>query len=611
MIDVPTNLLVTSPLLSRALADGHARLSGDAADQRITYVAANQTMRFAEPEEHVRASYWAELIYQYEYDPDTIGIEVVVPDRTPLDRADIVVFHDAARTRPYAVVECKRDGITDAEFEQAVEQAVGNGTWAKFRADYVVVVAGLTRRVLDFTGPYGILERERNIVADLPRRYGKPQEFKYYKGTPIDIAPVTKQELITAIKKCHQSLWGGGRLSPPAAFGELCKIVFVKISDEKQKRRAGEPYEFQIKTHEPSHRLGERIHALYEIQKTRDPDVFTDRIRIDDGTLRSIVSHLEGIDLSSTDIDVKGLAFEQFMDSFFKGDFGQYFTPREIIAFAVAMLHPTSDDYVLDPACGSAGFLLHALQAVISEADEYYAPGTPQHDRHWRDFARDRIVGIEINEEIARVAKMNMILHEDGHSNVVSADALGPFEHLADLNRHLTPNRFSIILTNPPFGAQVSLSERPYLADFELGRQLDEAGRRRVRRAQKTEVLYIERIWQFLRPGDGRAAIILPDGVLTNASLQYVRDFILARFQLLAVVSLPSHAFSHYGTSVKSSLVFLRRPAEGEAMDLDEPVFMAAPEQIGYDATGRETASDLDAIVESYRAFQADPQAFL
>ncbi|MEJ2746034.1 MAG: type I restriction enzyme HsdR N-terminal domain-containing protein, partial [bacterium] len=153
--------------LEQALEKGYAVLSGERAKQRITYVAVNHSERFSDPEEQVRAEYWAELIFRCGYEPTRIGIEVVVPDRTPKDAADLVVFLDDARTRPFAVIECKRDGISDAEFAQAVEQACGNGTWAKFRTQYVGVIAGQTRRFLDFTEKYGVLEREANIIADL------------------------------------------------------------------------------------------------------------------------------------------------------------------------------------------------------------------------------------------------------------------------------------------------------------------------------------------------------------------------------------------------------------------------------------------------------------
>lgn len=130
--------------LEQALTNGHAHLSGEGRSEKVSYIAVNHTDRYSDPEERVRAEFWAELIYRYGYEPNRIGVEVVVPDRTPSDTADLVVFRDDERKRPYAVIECKRDGITDAEFNQAVEQACGNGTWAKLRADFVGVIAGAT-----------------------------------------------------------------------------------------------------------------------------------------------------------------------------------------------------------------------------------------------------------------------------------------------------------------------------------------------------------------------------------------------------------------------------------------------------------------------------------
>ena len=597
--------------LEKALKNGDAYLSGEGKAEKITYVAINHTEKYADPEEKIRAEYWAELIYRYGYEPKRIGVEVTVPDRTPRDAADLVVFRDDRRTRPYAVIECKRDDITDSEFDQAVEQACGNGTWAKFRTNFVGVVAGQTRRFLDFSPRYGILEREANIVADLPRQYGKPEEFRFWKGTEDDISAVDTNLLMAVIKKCHQTLWGGGKLSPPEAFGELCKIIFVKINDEAS-RKKGEPYEFQIKTHESSSKLHERIQSIYETQQQREPDVFTDAIKIDATTLRTIVSHIEGINLSKTDLNTKGVAFEKFMDGFFKGHFGQYFTPRNIIDFAVEMMQPQSHERVLDPACGSGGFLLHALDHVRKEAINYHDNPIDRF-KHWHDFAKDLLFGIEINEEIARVAKMNMILHDDGHTNVISADALQQFDRIRERtgNNEFKEGSFDLILTNPPFGAKVPLSEQPYLEDYELGNQTNKAGRKRPRKNQRTEILFIERIWHFLKPGTGRAAVIIPDGILTNSSLQEVRDFLLERFQINAVVSLPQMTFAHFGAGVKASIVFLRRRIDGEKVSNDESIFMAIAEHVGYDATGREyETNDLDMICEEYQRFSDENPDF-
>lgn len=563
--------------LERAIKDGYAHIIGEKGKEKITYVSSdNHVENYSDPEEKVRAEFWAELIYKYEYPVNRIKIEVTVPDRLPTDRADIVVFRDDECKRPYAVVECKKDGVTDAEFNQAIEQGVGNATWVKLRADYVVIIAGGTRRVLDVTDKFGALEREQNILADLPHAYGKPQEFRFYKGSENDIKPVDREDLIAAIKKCHQTLWGGGRLSPPTAFGELCKLIFVKISDEQKPRKKGEPYQFQIKTHEPASKLAERINALYDEQKKKDPEVFTDSIKVDDRVLRTVVSHLEAINLHETDLDVKGVAFEQFMDGFFKGDFGQYFTPRPIIEFAVKMTAPEHDWDVLDTSCGSGGFLLYALDYIRHQATEYYEKGSADHYRYWHDFAEKHLYGIEINDEIARVAKMNMIVHDDGHTNVISYDALESIDKIVAHNPGFQKDKFDLILTNPPFGSTVNGAEKPYLSTFELGNTYDKKGKAKPKKNQSSEVLFVERICEFLKPGTGKAAIVLPDGILTNSSSQYVRDFILERFQLLAVISLPKDAFAHFGAGVNASVVFLRKKNHDEVTDYD-PVFMAKP----------------------------------
>lgn len=598
--------------LDKAIKDGFAYITGEDTKRKITYVISdNHTEYYNDPEEQVRAEFWAELIYKYEYPANRIKIEVVIPDRLPTDRADIVIFSDDECKRPYAVVECKKDGVTDAEFNQAIEQGVGNATWIKLRAEYVVIVAGGTRRVLDVSDKYGAFEREQNILADLPKAYGKPQEYRFYKGTESDIKPVARQDLITAIKKCHQTLWGGGRLSPPTAFGELCKIIFVKISDEQKPRKNGEPYQFQIKTHEPSSKLAERINELYDEQKVKDPEVFTESIKVDDRVLRTVVSHLEAINLNKIDLDVKGVAFEQFMDGFFKGDFGQYFTPREIIDFCVKMMKPQNYWDVLDPSCGSGGFLLHALDYMRTQANDYYEKGTVEHFNYWHEFAAKHLYGIEINDEIARVAKMNMIVHDDGHTNVISHDALESIDKMYAHNRGFAKDKFDLILTNPPFGSTINKTQKPYLESFELGNVTDKKGKKTPRKNQSSEVLFIERIWQFLKPKIGRAAIILPDGILTNSSMQYVRDFILEKFQLLAVVSLPQCAFAHFGAGVKASIIFVRKRGKDEAPDDNEPIFMASPEFIGYDATGRKIKENqFDEIVVKYEEFCKDATPF-
>ena len=622
-----TEPLNQSTFLSRALLDGHASLAGEGKQQKITYHAASHTERFSDPEEQVRAEFWAELIYRYEYKPQLIGIEVTVPRRTPADRADLVVYKDAECKDPYIVIECKKADISDTEFEQAIEQACGNR--ASLSATFSGVVAGVTRRFLNFTKAKP-QERKKNRISDLPVRYGKPPEWRFYNNKEqAGLSAVTREDLRAAIRKCHQTLWEGGKRNAIDAFGEFCKIVFVKIRDEMN-CGPNLPYRFQLKTGEEDEELAKRIHVLYAEERDREPDVFTDKIDVDAPVLRQVVEHIEAINLSETDLDTKGVAFEEFMGGFFKGDFGQYFTPRDLIAFCVQMLAPERTQRVLDPACGSGGFLLYALDHLRNEAERLFpnhAQDMKQHAqcyRYWHDFAQNNLFGIEINDKLARVAKMNMIIHDDGHTNVVGHDALDLFKrpkgedgkwsgedrpYLYDSNKELRAGKFDLVLTNPPFGSVVKQAEKgnDYLNQFELRRYLSKnaadddetekterdaergAKAAKQRASVKTEILFLERVHTFLKPGTGKAAIVVPDGILTNSSLQGVRDWLMENFQILAVVSLPQFAFAHYDAGVKASILFLRRLAAGETVKDKEPIFMALAENIGYDATGRKT----------------------
>lgn len=530
---------------------GYIQLLND--EKRIHYVVPDKKYRFTDPEEKVRAKFYVELIERYQYPQDRIGLEVNVPGRTPHIFADVVVFQDSENKNPFIVIECKKERISDAEFEQAIEQVFGN--CRSLGGHYAAVVAGNTRRSFDVKN-FKPLERSQNIIAEPPVRYGKVQEWRYLKGVPqSELSVIERGELIRVLKKCHDTLWQSGKLGPAEAYDELAKILFIKIRDEKKPRRKSEPYDFQIKTHEKPESVANRINGLYQEAKEQDPEVFTENIKIDENLLFSVVNHLQGINLNQTDLDVKGVAFEQFLGSYFKGDMGQFFTPRHVVEFMVDMVEPHHEARTLDPACGSGGFLLHAMDYIRKQASDYYDEDSREHYLHWHDFAEKRLFGIEINDSIARVAKMNMIIHDDGHSNVISNDALINFDSLYRQHSGFEKDKFDIILTNPPFGGVIKQAELPYLKNYDLGKG---------KLSQKTEILFLERCFDFLKWETGQLAIILPDGILTNSSLQYVRDYIERHFKILAVVSLPQIAFSHYGAGVKTSILFLQKFSKQE-----------------------------------------------
>lgn len=570
-------------------------ISLDEEQNRITYHCKRvYSTSFKKPEEVIRASYFVELVLNYLYPKERIDIEVTVPRRTPKDRADIVVYEDEECKTPFLVVECKKDGITDAEFRQAIEQAFGNTN--SLRAKYTSVIAGNTRSVYD-TAKFKPDERENNIIADIPAKYGKAPKYKFIKNDPErDLKIVSREELIKTLEKCHDTVWQGGKLAPTTAFDEISKLLFCKLQDEKRTPN-GQVYDFQIGTYESANDVFKRINAIYLKAKEEDEEVFREDIRLEPRIVYSVVKHLQELAISKIDLDTKGIAFERFMQDFFKGKMGQFFTPRPIVDFVVQMMNPQFNHKVIDPACGSGGFLLHALDYV-----RLYAESNYEHDEAyplWHNFAMRRLYGIEINDQIARVCKMNMIIHDDGHTNIISADSLENFDYIQSIKKEFKQGKFDLLLTNPPFGAVVRSSEKDYLKNFELGKNNE-----KERSNQKTEILFIERCIHFVKPGTGRIAIVLPDGILTNSSLQYVRDFITENTQILAVVSLPQTAFTHYGAGVKSSLLFLRRKDENEEIG-SYPIFMAIADYIGYDATGREIPqNDLPEILQRYREFE-------
>ena len=579
--------------VERGINEGIIKLSDD--KSKITYFCKREySTTFKNPEEKVRASYFVELVLDKKYPKENIDIEVKVERRVPDDRADIVVYDEDGKD--YLVVECKKDGISDAEFKQAIEQAFGNAN--SKRAKYAIVVAGTTRTAFDVAG-FKQREREKNVIADIPKKYGKAPKYKFIKNDPVyDIKPISKGELIKVLEKSHDTVWQGGKLAPTTAFDEVSKLLFCKLKDEKDTIN-GESYKFQIGTHETAEEVFKRIDEIYQKAKKQDAKVFKEDVRLEPKIVYNVVEHLQGVAFVKTDLDTKGVAFEKFMVDFFKGKMGQFFTPREIIRFAVKILNPTKDDLVLDPASGSGGFLLNSMDNVREFAEKN------QNEREawnqWHEFAQHNLYGIDINDQIARVCKMNMILHDDGHTNIISTDSLRSFDEIYEINHGFKENHFDIILTNPPFGATVKSTEHPYLGKYKLGEN---------KKNQKTEILFIERCLEFLKAGTGKMAIVLPDGILTNSSLQYVRNFLMDHAQIEAVVSLPQITFSHFGAGVKSSLVFIRKKKKDEKLG-NYPIFMAIAEHIGYDATGRkDPINDLDKILVEYRKFDKNKKGY-
>lgn len=559
---------------------------------RVTYVFQNKERNFNNPEEKVQAEAFLRLILDYNYPVERIKQFVPVTMGSETKEADIVVFEDDMCLSPHILVECKRQEVSEAEYQQAIEQAYSYAFALPCDVKYVWVTSSIKSDYFEVDKN----QNTRNQMPDIPQfgvknvaSYKYVYEAQYLpeevgKQRFFDLAVIDQSELTRRFKQAHEALWAGGQLNPSEAFDELDKLIFCKVWDERKPRRMGEPYDFQIITvpkevekSEAKRRLIEnenlykRIMALYEEGRKKDQEVFRDNIRLTPEKIRTVVSYLESVNLGETDLDSKGRAFETFMGSFFRGNFGQYFTPREIVKFIVDVLPIDHDSKVLDTSCGSGGFLLYALNKVRNKATELYPnylKDVRQYDRwfkYWHDFAEKNLYGIEISEQISRAAKMNMIIHDDGHTNVITSDGLVSDDTIISRtnNQGFKYGTFDFIITNPPFGSTVRQTEQAYFKTYQLGKKEEDwlavaARPQEIRDGQSTEVLFIEQDYKFLKEG-GYLAIVLPDGILTNSSMQYVRTQIEDWFRIVAVISMPQTAFAANGAGVKSSVLFLKK----------------------------------------------------
>lgn len=658
--------LLSNPLFIEGQRSNYISISEKGDITYIEYHCKNGAKRkLQNPEEFVQATAFLRLIIEYNYSPLNISVNESVQEGSSTKEADILVYNEK-NTKILIVVECKEENINERQFQVAIDQAYSYAH--ALASQFVWVTSGIKDEYFEIVEQYPV---ERISISDIPKKDGKVERYKYVKGGK-EPQPETKAVLMQKFKSAHDALWGGGALAPTTAFDELDKLIFCKIWDEKWRDNApktkGEPFAFQIISYAEDKddkqntkakvELEKRIRELYEQGRRKDPEVFKDDIKLDKHKIYTVVQYLQDINLSKTDLDSKGLAFQRFLGDFFRGDFGQFFTPDPIVDFIVKSIGIKKEWKILDTSCGSGGFLLHALKVVRDEADDIYDDeiGSASWRNYWHEFAEKHLYGIEINEQISRVAKMNMIIHDDGHTNIITNDGLknNATIEIENRNLHFLDGTFDLIMTNPPFGSSVKADEVSYYKEYELfeknlgiteikDRIADDNNKNKWRTSQNTEVLFLERCYKYLNEENGYLAIVIPDGVLTNATSQYVRDWIIEHFRILAVVSLPQHTFSHVRAGVKSSVLFLKKHPEeltqrfeqslteiktkvrkekGLDKDLraermielykeaifsyskDYEVLMLEVENVGYDATGKSIeGSELPKIAQKIRSF--------
>lgn len=458
-------------------------------------------------------------------------------------------------------------------------------------------------------------------IADFPMKGQTLEELLALGERGMPRKPAN-ESLIQTFKRCHNYIYGNAGMKK-TAFWELLNLIFCKLYDEKRRiQDADEGISYRRRfwagakerfTEEGQHAIAERTKALFdELQESKVfKDVFdgSEKIMLDDRGLAFVVSELAKYSFLEATVDVKGTAYETIVSNTLKQEAGQFFTPRNVIKCMVEMLDPDENTRVLDPACGSGGFLVMVLDHVRRKiAREMYPDlddlhleakfNSPEVSERVRVYAERMVFGFDFDPDLKKAARMNMVMAGDGHSNIFNINSLDypegakedrakiaptvmesilhskdkdfPFEK-ADSNAQ---GRFDMIFTNPPFGAKVEV-------DLEISRRYQLASR-------APEVLFIEACYNFLKPG-GKMAIVLPDGILGNPNHESVRKWILRHFKLLASVDLPVETFLPQ-VGVQASLLFLQKKTEAEQnLDYtkeDYDVFMAIVEKVGKDRRG-------------------------
>ena len=554
------------------------------------------------PEEEIRFLLVARLIEEYGYAPEQIDLEVEIQagQKTLPKRADIVIFRNGRNKDPhsnaYIICEVKKkdrkDGVEQLETYM-------NNTTAEF---------GIWWNGTDIVYLHRLREPHKfEEIPDIPRKGETLEDVGTWDKK--DLKPAT--ELIKVFDTIHNHIYANEGLLKEKVFNEMLKFIFMKMVDEKLPDE--KPY-FRITSKEleevnegKGNSFRQRIETLWQRVIKEYGDVFdeNERINLKLTTQAFIVSQLQRYSFTRTPADVKGVAFQTFVYAHQRGERGEFFTPHPVVELMVKMMDPSDGESIIDPAVGSAGLLVKAMLHVWEKIDKAKHLNEVEKKERKYTFARYYIRGIDINPDLAKVAKMHMVVYDDGHTGIFCANSLIDFEELKRLAVdygavRITENlkeSFDVLLTNPPFGSKGKVTDKKILQQYDLGykwKKNKKSGRwiktDKLLDGQTPEILFVERSLQFLKPY-GRMAIVLPDGILSNSSLEYVRQWIMDHARVLAVVSLPPETFIPFGSGPKASVLFLQKLPKEELKKLKKEgyeIFFASVKKIGYDVRGRE-----------------------
>jgi type I restriction enzyme M protein len=524
--------------------------------------------------------------------------------------ADIVVF---VHNSPVIVIDSKnpRHFLSDNDREQVISYA----RLTENIAPYAALCNGYTWQIYDAVSKQQIksIPTYTELIKDIQRRRltARQRESIVEQATRTLFAIESARDLSRIMRRCHDVIRNLKGYDPTKAFDELSKLLFAKMYEEREVsegRRAKN--RFTIASVREMRAEGvEIIQTLWKdtVSSDRYREVFSDHdaengIDLPPEATDKIVQILENKSLGLTDLDIKGIAFEEFLASTYRGGgLGQYFTPREVVNFMVDLVDPAIRERTIDPSCGTGGFLIRTYD-VLREKIRSSDLSKRDKDEGLKELANYCLVGIDWESRAARTCKMNMIIHGDGHAGVYQSNALD----IAELNQKVERRKkfypdapevldgsFDIVLTNPPFGARDKLQS--ILQYYELGRN----------QGQKREVLLLERCIRLLRPG-GRMAAVIPEGILSNKNDSLLRNYIRRECIIKAVIRLPQDAFKMSEGAACTSILYLIKKDENDP-ELKEQgdIFFARAEYIGISPSGKPIEqNDLLAIKEQYRRFE-------
>lgn len=522
------------------------------------------------PEEIVRQLWVYKLMHQYSYQADEIDLEKGVQFGTEIGTkaADIIVYTDATKLTPKIIVECKKPKRKDG-IEQLKSYMNAKGApvavWSN-GADSIILYRPYPAQFDD-------------TLFDIPKRGQAPKDVLEASKTLLQLKKdFNFKKIIQDLEELVLADSGKDE------FNEIFKLIFAKIWDEKEalENRANKVVEFR-KAIDPEITY-DRINNLFHKACEEWPGIFKEGedIELAKRHLQVCVGPIEGVRLMGSNLRIMDDAFEYLLPTEAKKKKGQFFTPRHVVEMCVRMLNPTRTEYVMDPSCGSGGFLLHAMDWCYPAADN------EQREMRKHKYAAKYLWGIDFEQRAAKTSRALMLIAGDGHTNIFGPDvsSLDPrtwYENAsgqalmhglrqAKLTAKKIPEgetlkdddkaweyfdelKFDVILANPPFAGE--MKDRKMLVRYELAKPaLKRAGDDKAPKEER-DVLFIERILKMLKPG-GRAAIVLPQGKFNNSSLAFIREWILKKARLLAVVGLHPNTFKPH-TGTKTSVLFVQK----------------------------------------------------